>query len=1224
MQRWMWVLVAAWMGGAPVARAALPESPRLRVVGVAEGLPSSNVNGMAQDRAGYLWLATNDGLARYDGVGVRVWRHVPGNAASLPGNYVAAVHVDGHDRVWVAIEGRGLSVLDAASDGFHHYRKATHPQIGSDDTWAIASHRGALWFGTYGGGLHRLADPGGVGVGAGTGRISRFMPVADDPRSLPSDTVLSLTVDTRQRLWVGTTEGLARWTGHDFERVALPGDVPLATIYSITADGDALWVGAGSGLFRYEADGHWTIPPWSAMFAWPNAVFSVIADRDGQGGRWLASHRNLWRFTPGAVPHPVPIGAHGPVRPMYQMLRQANGAMWFPVSGAGLGYLRPDWRRIAELSHEQGKLASDLVRGVAAAAQGGVWLAGNRGEVERLGADGTRFALPRRVRARLEGRRPIAVVEDGEGRVWLGERSSLVRIDRAGGWREWPADAARDAPPGGPIDLMRIAPDGTVWLSSSGAGIQQRDPGSGRVLARIEPGAAQGLGIGDIEAIEFAANGALWVAGETGVASWDPRARKLQPVAGIAAGDRVFGLAFDGDDTLWLQRLSGLEYYRRQGANWRLQGRVGGAEGIPAVEGSGLRVDRRHRVWLASLRGLFRWDPQRRHVRRFDLQDGLSSREFSDHAMALTDAGVLVAALADGGVVLIDTLAEDPAPMRPELRWDHVEVRRGGQWQALAIAAPRLDPEDRELRVQMRLLAYESPGANRYFTRLDGYDTHWVAQGDSGERVLAGLAPGNYTLRARATDAAGSPAREQVLRFRVLPPWWRTSWALGVLAGAAVLLLWWGAHAYRLRLRRRRAWQRHQHEREVANEASLAKTRFLATLGHEIRTPMTGVLGMSELLLDTALDTRQRGYTESIRGAGEHLLRLMDDALDLARIESGKLQLSDDAFALRPWVAAVVALMAPLARRRGLEFRVEVATDLPIGLRGDAVRVRQILLNLIGNAIKFTEHGEVRLQVSTARAAHARSRRSSIVAPDDAPDDGADDAAGVCFEVIDTGPGLNAEQLARLFRRFEQADGVRTAARYGGSGLGLAICQELAAAMDGTISVDSRPGEGTRFSVSLPLPGADHAHEAVATPSPGPRLERRNILLVEDDPIVSEVVAALLRARGHRVTHAAQGLAALTEVALASFDLAFLDLDLPGMGGLALARQLRARGFDAPLIALTARADADAERQSLAAGFDRFLRKPVTGTMLAELLEECCAAPGEERVVLAGSWDPRS
>lgn len=1168
------LLAASCVCAMPAARAAVPESPRLRVIGVADGLPSSNVNGMAQDRAGYLWVATTDGLARYDGVGMRVWRHVPGDAAALPGNYVTAVHVDDDDRVWAAIEGRGLSVLDAERSGFRHYRKAAHPRIGSDDTWAIASHRGAVWFGTFGGGLHRLDAKG---------RITRFMPCAGDARSLPADTVLALSVDANDRLWVGTTQGVARWTGTGFEPVPLPGNLPAPTIFSITPDDGAMWIGAKSGLYRYGADGRWTRPAWSPMFESPNAVFSVVHDRTAY---WVASQRNLWRVRPGEAPHPVPIGEHGPMRPMYQMLKQANGAMWFPVSGSGLGYLRPDWRRVSQFSREQGGLSAGLYRGVAASAQGGVWLAGHRGEVERLDADGTVEALPRHARLRASGRGLLSVVEDGRGRLWLGGHDALTRIDRDPDFREWPADAVTDAPPGGPIDLMRLAPDGTLWLSSSGAGIQQRDSDSGRVLTRILPGPDQGLGVGDIEAMEFAPDGVLWVAGETGVTRWDPRLARLQPVAGIAAGERVFAFAFDGQDTLWLQRLSGLERYRRRGGTWQRAGGAGIADGIPGVEGSGLRVDSRHRVWLASLRGLFRWDPERRHVRRFDLQDGLTSQEFSDHAMTLTAAGVLVAALADGGVVFVDTLADDPPPMRPGLFWDRVDVRRDGQWQTLDAKAPVLAPDDRELHVQLRLLAYENPAANRYFTRLEGYDAHWVAQGASGERVFAGLAPGDYTLRARASDAAGNHAHEQVLRFNVQSPWWRQPAAIAVFVGLGLLLLWWAACAYRARVKRHLAWRHAQHEHQVASDASLAKTRFLATLSHEVRTPMTGVLGMSELLLGTRLDPTQRGYTESIRGAGEHLLRLMNDALDLARIESGKLELADEIFDLRQLITDLVALGAPLARKRGLDFRMDVSPGVSRCVRGDPNRVRQILMNLIGNAIKFTDRGHVSLRVSVADAERASAGR-------------------IRFEISDTGPGINREQQARLFRRFEQAEGSRTAMRYGGSGLGLAICQELTAAMNGTIEVDSMPRVGTCFSVSLPLPAA-----AVASPPPMAvaamhgNPQSLSLLLVEDDPTVAEVVSGLLRVDGHRVVHAGHALAALAEIATAVFDAALLDLDLPGLDGFALARQLRAQGIAMPLIAITARTDAEAQTMATGAGFDHFIRKPVTGAMLAQMLDE--------------------
>ncbi len=1182
-----WLLVAAPVhattaGTVPIAtNAEIPAIPTLRHIDVADGLPSSNIHGLAFDPDGYLWLATIDGLARYDGVGVQVWRHVPGDADSLPGNYITVMHVDPHGRVWVAPEGRGLSVLDPDHDGFRHYRKASHPQMGSDDVWAIASHDGALWFGTFGGGLHRLdAD----------GTITRYMPRDDDPRSLPSDTVLSLSVDNDQRLWIGTTRGLARWTGRDFERVALPGETPAPMIYSATPVGDSLWVGARSGPFRRDPDGSWHRPDWAAMFEAPNTLFGVLAEPDGE--LWLASYRQLWRVSPGAVPVPVPIGAKGPVSPMYQMLRQPNGAMWFPVPGVGLGYLQPDWRRIAEFSRERDGLSAELYPGIALARDGGVWLAGERGQLERLDADGNLIAMDEAVRDQLEGARAMSLLEDSAGRLWLGQRRGLFRIDLdgdpdAGGVRRWGSDDSAAAILGGPLDLIAQGPDGSIWLSFAGAGLQQRDADSGKVLQTVLAGPERGLGVGDTEAIGFDDGGHPWIAGGHGLRRWDATARKFVAVPGIDIVDRVF--VFDFDDTgdaLWLQRLSGLEHYRRGNDGWHRVDRVGMEHGIPAVEGAGLRIDREGRVWLSSLRGLFRWDPDREHVHRFGLPDGLSSQEFIDRALVLSDDGVLAATLADGGVVMVDTLAPDPPPLQPALHVDQVEVRRDGQWLALDRTQPlQLTPDDREMRVQLRLLSYDDPQANRYFTRLDGYDSDWIAHGASGERVFAGLPAGDYVLRARAVDAAGNAAVEQVLRFGVQPPWWRTPWALAGFVGLLGLLAWWAADGYRERLKRRRALQRAEHEHKVAREASLAKTRFLATLGHEVRTPMTGVLGMSELLLGTGLDPVQRNYTESIRGAGEHLLRLVNDALDLARIESGKLELAEQAFDLRVLLDGMVALMAPLARAQGLMLVVDIAVDAPKGVLGDPVRLRQILLNLLGNAIKFTERGSVTLGVAR------------------------DEGGGIRLRVADTGPGLNAEQQTRLFRRFEQAEGERTAARYGGSGLGLAICQELAAAMGGTIKVESAPGAGACFDVLLPLPDAVIAHATVpaVAPDAGAPL---SLLLVEDDPIVAEVISGLLQAQGHRVTHAGHGLTALVEVATGRFDVALLDLDLPGMDGIALARHLRTQGFDARLIAITARADAEAEPQAMAAGFDRFLRKPVTGAMLRDLLEDASQSSG--------------
>ena len=1166
-RRFRFVLLL-WLACA-CALAGVPERPRFRLAGPAQGLPSSEIKALARDADGYLWIGTVDGLARFDGVDMRVWRHLPEADDGLPGNHVQALLVDAADRIWVAVEGEGVSVLDARRQRFAHYRRATHPALASDDVWAMARQGDAVWLGTYDGGLTRV-DPSGA--------MRHFSAAAD---GLPSDTILALAVDADGVLWVGTTAGLARRSGDGaFERVALPGAEGEPMVYALAGQPDGMWAGTSAGVWRH-ARGSWAQPAWSPMFHRPNAMVALATDP--RGDRWIGSQRGLWHQRGDAPPVPVPLGGPDIPRAISALSIERNGALWVPLAGLGLGYLRSDWRQLAEFHGAADGLRGGMYRALGRAADGGVWLAGLGGVIEHMDRDGAVTALEDDALARLRNVKPAAIAEDAARRLWVSHRGGLIRIGADGAIDEWTADDAQAPAPSSLAIRLLPAADGSLWLAAPGAGVQQRDGATGALLRNMPAGGAAGLGDADIEDMALAPSGEPWLAASTGLLRYDAAGRRFHPQPSLG-GERAFALAFDGPDTLWVQRLGGLERYRRGAAGWSRVERIDARFGMPAVAAAALLVDARGRVWITTSRGLYRWEPARRNLRRIGPRDAGGSEEYLDRAALLRDDGVLVAATADGGLRLVETGAADAAAARPVLRIDGFAVRRDGEWQTLP---PRpgmvLGRDDREFRIRARLLAYDDPAANRYWLRLDGFDLGWVALDGTGERVFTGLAPGRYVLRIRGQDAAGNAAAEQQLAFAVPPPWWRSGWALAVWTLAALALLAGLALAYRERLKRRHAWQLAEHKRALAEQASQAKSRFLATLGHEVRTPMTGVLGMAELLQGTPLDARQRGHVDAIRRAGEHLLRLVNDALDMARIEAGRLELVSAPFALEPLLGEVAGLMAPLAERKGLVFAEHIDADAPRALQGDRTRVQQILLNLIGNAVKFTEAGHVSLEVTALQP------------------------WGVRFVVADSGPGLNPEQRERLFRRFEQADGARTTARYGGSGLGLAISQELAAAMGGRIAVESAPGQGTRFIVALPLPAAEPPAAAAPTAPAASTSVGRALLLVEDDAIVAQVISGLLQAQGHVVTHVGHGLGALTEAATGRFDAALLDLDLPGMDGVALARALRASGFAAPLLAVTARSDADAEAQSRLAGFDGFLRKPVTGEMLGQALEALMA-----------------
>lgn len=1163
----LWLLLAC--AASWPAHAVVPETPRPRQISVADGLPSNRINGITEDQNGYLWIATSDGLARYDGIGFRVWRAEHG----LRDNFVWAVHVDARNRVWIGTGQAGLAMLDADRKQFRFFNRANTPAIGNDTVWSVTSTPdGAVWFGTAFGGLHRLDEKGVV---------TRFMPRVGDARSLPDAEVSHLAVTPDGSLWVGTKGGVARWTGRDFER--LPASALTSpAINGITVEGDGtLWFATPRGVGVRRADGHLSATPWLDAGMKDPILHVLLRDRGGM--YWFDIPQGLGRDEQGKL-SVVPLYsgvAQGLVRPAWVGAYQdREGGTWFASNSNGLWYLPANWRQFAVLSRridDPTSLANAHVRGIAPSASGAVWLVGSGGVLDRLDPDSGH--VEHVVRDVGQGYVLSSVLEDQAGAVWVSYVGGVARIEPASARvHRWGAEDRSDAAPAGESKLVQTR-DGLVWLVTEDGVLQVRDA-DGRVRETLQAGEGIGLDKGVfIEQAGLGPDGTLWLAGNQGLSRWNAAAHRFEPVAG-APQDRIYGFACGANGQFWLARLGELEGYHWDGKALHRKQQLGASDGLPAIAPSGLGLDAAGVVWLSSVRGLMRVDPANRSVRVYGVRDGLPSQEFDAAPVSRPrDGRVLVG--SPEGLVLFDPAKVQPNMQAPHLVVEGVDARRRDRRISLFPGRPfEIEHDDRDLRIVARLLSFNDARNHVYRFRLGGYDNDWVEVGAVGERIFSQLKPGKYQLQVMARTADNVWSKPSSVSFTVAPPWWQTWAAIAGLLGIVALIGWWLADAYRRRLKRRHEWQLAEHEREIAKQASLAKTQFLATLGHEVRTPMTGVLGMSELLLDTPLDRQQRGYVESIRRAGRHLLRLVNDALDLARIESGKLELADAPFALRTVVDEAASLMAPLARQRGLVFDTQVDSDAPPALRGDVNRVCQILLNLLGNAIKFTEQGSVTLRVQA-------------LSPQ-----------GVRFEIADTGPGIDEEQQARLFRRFEQAEGARTAARYGGSGLGLAICQELAEVMAGSIRVESTPGQGARFIVDLPLPAdvAPVVHDGAEAllASRGAPL---SLLLVEDDPTVAEVIVGLLRAQGHRVSHAAHGLAALAEAATSSFDAALLDLDLPGMDGLALAQQLRLQGFSRPLLAITARADADAEPQAMAAGFHGFLRKPVTGAMLAGLLE---------------------
>jgi signal transduction histidine kinase/ligand-binding sensor domain-containing protein/CheY-like chemotaxis protein len=1178
----------AGLAAAPVEGAA-DEVPPLRhyvrqTWQTAEGLPQNSVRAIAQTPEGYLWFATAEGLVRFDGVRLTVFDRT--SNPLLPGKNVDSLAVAADGSLWIGLRRQG--VVRLAADSLTTW--TTGQGLSGNDVLSMAAGPdGSVWVGTSGDGLSRIR--GGavtiyrreqglpdnhvhaltvtrrgeviVGTGAGSALVSdrgveRLIPEAARAAA-PVGAVLE---GDEGDVWIGTTSGLLRRRGGDVRSYGVADGLPSADIVALARGADrTIWIGMRTGGFARFRDGRFEA--FTASDGLPDDfVQAVYEDRE----------RNLWVGAAAggvsrlrATPFRTISRREGlPAEVIRAVYESRDGSLWAGTHGYGLARIRDG--QVTRWTMAEG-LPSDGVSMIGESRDGAMWIGTREGLVRMQGRTLTRYDAKRG----LPSENVRGFFEDRDGRVWIATVAGVCRIEGA----RCSAVAGLDVYVRG----FHQAPDGALWMATTKG---------------------------------------LWRYQDGTIRRWGKR-------EGLS-NEFLTSLAADPDGTLWLSSGGGgLTRFR----NERLTS-VGTSQGLHDDNIFRVLSDRGW-IWMTSNRGLFRVSRDeidavsegrartvRSHV--YTEVDGLPSSEFNGGSFP---AGVVA---RDGrlwlpsvkGVAIVDparfpVVAEPPAVHLERVMADGRPVGNG---------PADVGPGKGDLEFQYTAFRFAAPTRLRFRYRLEGFDGDWVDAGVRRAAFYTNLPPGAYVFRVQASLGDGGWGKSSAaFPITIRPRFHQTRLFLvgSTLAGLALAFA-----ALRLRTARLRAQERRLREmvdertrelreevaerkrteralveaREAAIEASRLKSEFLANMSHEIRTPMNGVIGMTDLALDHSLEPAVREYLQTVRSSADSLLHVINDILDFAKIEAGKLELADADFDLRELVTDLVRLLGPRARDKGIRFECAIPADLPPRLVGDPLRLRQVLTNLVGNALKFTDQGEVRVDLGLVAAS------------------GAADRVGVRFAVVDSGIGIAERDLARIFDAFTQADGSSTR-RFGGTGLGLSISSQLVRLMGGRLEVMSAPGHGSTFSFGIEFgrgaaPSLEPDRQA-PTPSIAGVGRPLAVLVAEDNAVNQLVTARLLERAGHTASVVESGAAAIAALADRPFDVVLMDVQMPEMNGFEATRRIRdgeagAGATSVPIIALTAHAMRGDRERCLAAGMDGYVSKPLRAPELYAALEHALGA----------------
>ncbi len=1218
-----------------------------------DGLSQNTIATIYQDRQGFLWIGTKDGLNRYDGEHFKIFTNAAFDSTSLADNSVNDVHEDQARRLWIATARGGLNYFDRAAEKFFRYQHDPHNRNSLSEnhiTKIFAENEHTLWVGTLRGGLNQLVLQA-TSIQQSVSNITRYQHDPNDLRSLNSNNVKAVFVDHERLLWVATDFGLNRLDlktattarpafKHYTDILNDPKNPVDNAVWAIFADTNRrLWVQTSFGLSLYDR-------ARDTFINFPYDPAHPFAKYEVGFGMCEGSSHQLWAAAQSVVAILDPqTGAyrflkHDPANPhslnhnaLQSIYRDRSGVIWVGTSGKGLSKFAATTQRFQAFDKSTEKrygYAGASVRTLYEDRRGTIW----------IGAYGGFYRLPRatmrseRFMQSYFGNAMIrAVHEDREGTLWFASVNGLTAYDpKRGGLTQY-----RHGPPnvGGnsntnSITAILVTRGGEFWTAMPGA-LSRFDPASGRFEHHVYDSTFARNYHGDPAPACLREDhaGNLWVSSERGLVRFDRthaafRVYKNEPDDPASLNSNlVRAFLFDPQapqKIMWVATAGG--GLNRFDLTTETFSAITEKDGLPNNVVYSVLDDRDGNLWLSTNKGLAKLVlrrsadslPALKQFRSYTIDDGLQSNEFNSGAFFKSASGEMFFGGINGFNKFLPEAIRDN-PHAPPIALTAFQLfnravshktpasrlqKNIGYTEELTLAY-----RDNVFSFEFVALDFTAPERNQYAYKMENFDGDWVPAGTKRSVTYTNLNPGEYVFRAKGANSDGVWNEHGAsIKITITPPWWKTWWAYMLYALFTGVLLY-GLRRYELNRLGLKNQVRLEHmEAEKLKELDHLKSRFFANISHEFRTPLTLILGPLHDALAKISDGALAQQLQTAQRNGQRLLRLINQLLDLSKLDAGAMELKAGRANIIAFLKGIFFSFESLAAQKQLTLQFQSDyEDLEVYF--EAEKLEQVFYNLISNALKFTPaeaHGKITVTVARSQISLLKKLPPNTEC--------------VQITIEDNGIGIAAERLPHVFDRFYQADNTHTREQEG-TGIGLALAKEMVELHYGEIAARSEAELGTTFTVTLPL-GRAHLGDA-RIEDRGLKIEAREsriedrasgevqqttnkeqrttdqelILLVEDNADMQAYIREHL-SEDYHVQEAANGVEGVAQALAEIPDLIISDLMMPRMDGNALCKKLKTdeRTSHIPIILLTAKASRESKIEGLETGADDYLTKP--------------------------------